>query len=204
MQQLHWAYLQIMQLLGLLMEAAILDRLGKLPLNLKTTYDEMYSQIAARNQYDKALADRALMWVMCAPRYLTSSELLSAISLPSDDGEFYMAEEVDDALLLDLCSDFLIFDAYQKVWKFPHASVLEYLEEHRYSMLRAYSHVAKACLGLLIGNYKELGGRLIDELHSTRHHDAEAVDIFSSKAPFTALLPKLLGLSHSHSTRIET
>ncbi|CAG1997560.1 unnamed protein product [Fusarium graminearum] len=103
-----------MQLLGLLMEAAILDRLGKLPLNLKTTYDEMYSQIAARNQYDKALADRALMWVMCAPRYLTSSELLSAISLPSDDGEFYMAEEVDDALLLDLCSDFLIFDAYQK------------------------------------------------------------------------------------------
>lgn len=160
-----------------------MDRLGKLPLDLKTTYDEMYSQIAARNQYDKALADRALMWVMCAPRYLTSAELLSAISLPSDDGEFYMAEEVDDALLLDLCSDFLIFDAHQKVWKFPHASVLEYLEEHRYSMLRAHFHVAKACLGLLIGNYKELGGRLIDELHSTRHHDAEAVDIFHPKHP---------------------
>ncbi|CAG7565877.1 unnamed protein product [Fusarium equiseti] len=179
----QWAYLQIMQLLSLLTEAAILDRLGKLPSNLKATYDEMYTQITARNQYDKALADRALMWVMCAPRYLTSTELLSAIRFPSDDGEFYMAEDIDDDLLLDLCNDLLIFDAHQKVWKFPHASVLEYLEENRYSILKAHSHVAKACLGLLIGSYKELGGGFINEFQSMRHHDAEAVDIFDPKHP---------------------
>jgi hypothetical protein len=172
-----------MQLLGLLTEAAILDRLGKLPSDLKATYDEMYSQIAARNQYDKALADRAFMWVMCDPGYLTSTELLNAIRLPSENGEFNMAEEIDDDLLLDLCGNLLIFDAHQKVWKFPHASVMEYLEEYRYNIRQPHCHVAKACLGLLIGNYKEVGREFTSELNNIGHHDGEAIDIFDLRHP---------------------
>lgn len=167
--------------MGLLTEAAILDRLGKLPSSLKATYDEMYNQIAARNPYDKALADRAFMWVMSVPGYLTSTELLNAIRLSSKDREYNMTEEIDDDLLLDLCGNLLIFDAHQQVWKFPHASVMEYLEEHCYDIREAHGHVAKACLGLLIGNYKDVRKGFSSQPHSTDHRDGEVIDIFDSR-----------------------
>ena len=49
--------------LNLESEEAVRDRLGKLSRDLKATYDEIYGKIHARNKYDKALADRAFMWV---------------------------------------------------------------------------------------------------------------------------------------------
>ena len=38
-RRFQWAYLQIKQLLELLTEAAIRDRLGRLPISIKATYE---------------------------------------------------------------------------------------------------------------------------------------------------------------------
>ncbi len=53
-------------------------------MGLKATYDEIYGK-KAQNKYDKALADRAFMWVMCAYQPLSSEELLSAIRLDPEN-----------------------------------------------------------------------------------------------------------------------
>lgn len=155
MHRFQWASLQIKQPLELLTEAAIMDRLGRLPSDLKTTYDEMYGNIRARNRHDRVLADRAFMLVMCSFKSLNSVELLSSIRLDSDPLIRHMFERVDEDLLLDICNNLLVLDKQEKVWRFSHLSVMEYLEEHHYDLRRAHCYAAILCLRLLTGEYEE-------------------------------------------------
>ena len=55
----QWAFLQIKQLLDLLQEEHIRERLGKLPKDLKDAYDEIYNGISER---EKQVANRAFQW----------------------------------------------------------------------------------------------------------------------------------------------
>ncbi|KAF5654454.1 NACHT ankyrin domain-containing protein [Fusarium heterosporum] len=167
----QWASLQVKQLLELFTEAAIVDRLGKLPQDLKTTYDEIYNKIRARNRYDKALADRAFMLVMCSPVPLDSFELLSAIRLDSDPNNLLLSEAVNEDLLRDICNDLLVLDNEERVWRFSHLSVIEYLEEHHYSLDRAHCNVAIICLRLLTDSYVE-------------SDTEQPTEIFHPKSPF--------------------
>ncbi|KAK3369443.1 ankyrin repeat-containing domain protein [Lasiosphaeria ovina] len=168
----QWANLQIKQLLNLETSAAIRDRLGKLPHDLKEAYDEIYAKIATRNEHDRILADRAFMWVICAAYPLRSSELLSAILPDPDKESLGESEEVDDALLLNICNNLLVLDPQRKVWQFPHLSVAEYFEEHHFSRLQADCYVTKVCLVLLIScDYQLLGSGSDSESlsHSESH-----------------------------------
>lgn len=151
------------QILNLESEEAIRDRLGKLPRGLKATYDEMYGKIQARNKYDKALADRAFMWVMCAYQPLSSEELLSAIRLDPDDTTF-LAGRFSESQLLYLCNNLLVLDSQRKVWRFSHLSVTEYFEENHWRVQDGHCHAAKICLGLLTEKYKESGSESLDNL----------------------------------------
>ncbi|ERT02395.1 hypothetical protein HMPREF1624_00693 [Sporothrix schenckii ATCC 58251] len=82
----QWAYLQINQILGLQTQAAIRNRLGKLPIGLKSTYDEIYNQISSGDDHDKAIADRAFMWVACAIKPLSdkAAEQLEILAFVGD------------------------------------------------------------------------------------------------------------------------
>ncbi|QKX62010.1 uncharacterized protein TRUGW13939_09166 [Talaromyces rugulosus] len=57
----QWAYLQTKQLLKLKTRQDLKVRLGKLPIDLKDTYDEIYCKIA-ESEHGKDIADRAFMW----------------------------------------------------------------------------------------------------------------------------------------------
>ncbi|KAL5331179.1 hypothetical protein ACEPPN_000708 [Leptodophora sp. 'Broadleaf-Isolate-01'] len=149
----QWVYLQIKQILDLESEEAIRDRLGKLPTGLKATYDEIYGK-KAQNKHDKALADRALMWVMCAYKPLSNEELLSAIRLDPKD-TICLAGKITESQLLHLCNNLLVLDSQRNVWRFSHLSVAEYFEENHWGLRQAHCYVAKICLGLLIETYKE-------------------------------------------------
>ncbi|EED15143.1 hypothetical protein TSTA_045980 [Talaromyces stipitatus ATCC 10500] len=58
----QWANLQVKQLLELTAMDAIRDRLGKLPKNLRVTYNEIYGKIRNGHPHDKELAARAFEW----------------------------------------------------------------------------------------------------------------------------------------------
>ncbi|KAK4235733.1 hypothetical protein C8A03DRAFT_17559, partial [Achaetomium macrosporum] len=146
----QWAFLQIKQLLELRTEAAIKDRLGKLPSTIEGTYNEIYGNIAARNEHERVLADRAFMWVMCACRPLSSVELLGAIRLDPTRDTVRLSDEVDEDLLLDICHNLLVLDSQQRVWRFSHLSVTEYFEKSHWSLRQAHCHAAGVCLLLLI------------------------------------------------------
>ena len=72
----QWAFLQIKQILDLHRPGEITDRLGKLPKDLKRTYDEIYYGMS---ENEREIADHAFQWVMCAAKPLKTRELLPAI-----------------------------------------------------------------------------------------------------------------------------
>ncbi|KAI3320880.1 hypothetical protein HD806DRAFT_221669 [Xylariaceae sp. AK1471] len=150
----QWAMLQIKQLLNLRTEREISNRLGKLPEDLKATYDEIYRNIETRQDtYVSVLSLRALQWVICAYKPLTSKELLAAVHVDPEEGipNCFEATETD---LLDWCANLLWVDSQQTppVWRVSHLSVVEYLET-RWTVPEAHCFVAKASLVLLRETY---------------------------------------------------
>ncbi|KJR80334.1 uncharacterized protein SPSK_10967 [Sporothrix schenckii 1099-18] len=145
----QWAYLQINQILGLQTQAAIRNRLGKLPIGLKSTYDEIYNQISSGDDHDKAIAERAFMWVACAIKPLSDKVLLEAVRFDPENIT-NPSEAVDRTGLFNLCKNFLVFDRRLNSWRFSHLSVTEYFEKYHWTLVKAHCHVAKVCLSLLI------------------------------------------------------
>ncbi|KAF7536892.1 hypothetical protein G7054_g4190 [Neopestalotiopsis clavispora] len=145
----QWAALQVQQLLEQESISNIKQRLGRLPDNLKGTYDELFDAIRMRKGTDRLLAENALKWVMCTVRPLGKEELLSATRLKIESDEFVLLEKINEVQLLKLCNHLLVFDTERDVWKFAHFSVAEYLEEIGLGIHKSHSDVAKACLKLL-------------------------------------------------------
>lgn len=173
MTRFLWAALQIYELLKLQIEEDVNDRLGMLPKDLKTTYDDIYlRQIQTRGDTASAIAERAIMWLLVAFEPLTSEHLLSAVRIdagrykkmflepvadvPRQKGNLrehaveWITEEVDDELLLELCANLLTFDSATRKWNFVHASVLEYFQVHHFSDLHAHAYVGFTSLMVII------------------------------------------------------
>ncbi|KAI1752087.1 hypothetical protein F4782DRAFT_155191 [Xylaria castorea] len=150
----QWAFLQIKEILRLETESAIRDRLGKLPADLDTAYDEIYTKIKNRNKHDRAFADNAFKLVACAYKPLSSTELLSAIRLGSEKDTFDLSGTITVSQLLHLCNNLLVLDSQRNVWRFSHLSVTEYFEKKHWSLPRAHCHAAIVCLKLIIETYK--------------------------------------------------
>ncbi|CAI7667495.1 unnamed protein product [Penicillium discolor] len=148
----QWAYLQIQQVLELPTERDIRDRLGSLPIGLKEAYDEIYGKIA-EFQHAKVLVDRACKWVMSACTPPSSDELLSAISIGSDESSTNFENEVTESKLLVLCKNLLVLDSQREVWRFSHLSVVEYFEVNHWGFRQAHSDAAKVCLRFMIETY---------------------------------------------------
>lgn len=172
MTRFRWAALQIHELLKLRLEEDVNTRLGKLPKDLKTTYDDIYSrQIKDRGEIESAIAERAIMWLLVAFEPLDSGVLLPAVRFnggrynelllepDTDPGQQsisgapdvdYMTEEIDEELLLELCANLLTLNSATGKWNFAHTSVSEYFEAHHFSVLHAHAYVGFTSLVVII------------------------------------------------------
>jgi ankyrin repeat protein len=173
--------LQIKQILKCTSEKAIRNRLGKLPGDLNATYDEIYNEIKHKDEHDRALADRAFMWVMCACKPLSSEELISAIRLDSEKDIFDLSDKITESQLLHLCNNLLVIDSRRRVWKFSHLSVTEYFEDNHWGLRQAHCYAAKICLRLLMETYKEPRTGSVDRLGHGHDDKSRARDIFDPK-----------------------
>ncbi|KAJ4854237.1 ankyrin repeats (3 copies) domain-containing protein [Trichoderma breve] len=145
----RWAYLQWQELKKMRTNQSIRERLGKLPKSLTETYEEIYS----RNE-EKVILQRAVKWVLCSRRPLTSEELLMAIRLESNLESVTVSDPIDESTLESICSHLVVLDSQLKVWKFPHASVAEYFEsEHKSWIDTAPEDVAILLVSCLIDCY---------------------------------------------------
>ena len=85
---------------------------------------------------------------------MTQQALLDVIIL-SPDGE-QVEDDVKAGALMQLCQHLLVLDGIYSdpIWRFPHASVAEWLEK-KWSMVHAQNFVAKVCLSQLMRLYRD-------------------------------------------------
>ncbi|KAL7914469.1 hypothetical protein GGI35DRAFT_488641 [Trichoderma velutinum] len=151
----RWAFLQMEQLSKCQQAKEIRDRLGKLPMSLNASNHELFTGMSS---YSQETLRRTVFWVMCAYEPLSSNQLLSAVrlSMNSDGGSHDLEEELPEETLRSICRHLVVTDSDRDVWKFPHASVIEYFEtEHEWTMAKAHAFVAKHCLICLINGYSK-------------------------------------------------
>ncbi|KAL6690771.1 hypothetical protein J3F84DRAFT_398058 [Trichoderma pleuroticola] len=145
----RWAYLQWEELKKLRNSQSIHERLGKLPKSLTEAYEEIY----LKNE-ERVVLQRAVKWLLCARRPLTSEELLMAIRLESNLESLTVSDPIDEPTLESICSHLIVLDSQLKVWKFPHASVAEYFENQHQSWIdKAAEEVAILLVSCLIDCY---------------------------------------------------
>ncbi|KAH7015814.1 hypothetical protein EDB80DRAFT_345573 [Ilyonectria destructans] len=182
----QWASLQINQVLKLRTEADIESRLGKLPVGLKKTYDEIYAR-NAEHQHAKIFLDRACMWVMSACTPLSSSELLAAVQVDPCLDTIDLPADFTESELLDVCENLLVLDSQRLVWRFSHLSVREYFEGNHFDFWQAHCNAAKVCLKLLINTYESLVNGSEAETSGSAHN-GEPQDMFNRAHPLQQYL----------------
>lgn len=75
----RWVYLQVMSLKKLIEDRAIYNWACNLPVDLMAAYDQIWETIKEHDEHDVALAERAIMWVLCSFEPLKAQVLLQAI-----------------------------------------------------------------------------------------------------------------------------
>ncbi|KAJ3567562.1 hypothetical protein NPX13_g6720 [Xylaria arbuscula] len=145
----RWASLQLQALCDLVTDKAILERLGRLPQTLKELYQEILDKIQRYSaEADRVYAKSALAWLLCGRRRLSADEFLAAISTTDRPTEPLSKNQV-----LQLCSNFVIFDSTVDSFRFAHLSVREFLEgQPAYRTSTINSIAARCCLAVLMSD----------------------------------------------------
>ncbi|OJJ38175.1 hypothetical protein ASPWEDRAFT_312432 [Aspergillus wentii DTO 134E9] len=128
----QWAALQIEQILCLGLERDIRLRLGRLPHDLKTAYDEILDRIKSSTGSTPIISMRAFQWVLFSYKPLSPEALVTLISKDSLNDESELSD-LDIYFVLDACDNLLLVDEEANICRFSHFSVQEYLQDHHYS-----------------------------------------------------------------------
>lgn len=141
----RWVSASIETLCGLSHEADVIQALETLPTELNGVYAIIISQINEGGPVTKELAKKALCWLLCCQKPLTTSEFINALS---NDPDIPVAnEKIDKQYVLDMMCNLVKHDAELDVIRFVHLSVREYLEKlPEYEKSKRHASVALTCL----------------------------------------------------------
>ncbi|KAL7922994.1 hypothetical protein ACQKWADRAFT_64473 [Trichoderma austrokoningii] len=170
----RWVYLQVMSLKKRTTDEAIHNWACNLPVDLMTAYDELWNSIKEHDENDAALAERAIMWILCSFMPFKTEVLLQAVRHVMQGSKLLRSEEQTRQQILSLCQDFLTIDKESGEWMLPHASVAEYFEKRGVmSLWECDLFASKLCLNVLDDHlHGDLDGHLNDhrfQLYVGRH-----------------------------------
>lgn len=156
------AALQVQQLRKYTLQSVLKSRLRKLPDSLNSIYGEIYRDATSDPDERKCL-DKALRWVICAARPLTTRELLFAMSQEfKSDSIKLQNRDLNEALIRRWTHNLLILEdtpgnGYSPrpgVWRLAHQAVAEFLQERSDCALSfAHCEAGKVCLLLLMDTF---------------------------------------------------
>lgn len=167
------AHLQIENLQECTYEEDIQDGLRTLPQKLTELYEKLYVRAVVKPA-EKKFRDRALRWVLCSLRPLTSDELLYAISQDAQaDRLTPLRRDVSERLLLKSCHNFLSLDSEcgrtsnweiagrdqgvrTPVWRLAHQAVAEFFENSascRDERANMHYEAGKVCLMIVVKTF---------------------------------------------------
>lgn len=119
------------------------NALKRLPNELNKSYDIILEQISNSEDPNPVIAMRAMKWLLCARRPLTTAEFIAAITIGSEGGSLPLSK----AEVLSICCNMVALDVELEVFRFAHLSVQDYLEGHgEYNPLKIHSFAFERCL----------------------------------------------------------
>lgn len=122
------------------LESSIIERLGKLPANLRDLYEEAFVlQRKQRHEAELLIADDAYRLLLCRQEPLKSRDFLEALTFCRE-----WVRDLSSEVLLDLCFNFVVRDSELDVFRFAHLSVREFFE-----MKDAFSYKGSHTLGAI-------------------------------------------------------
>ena len=134
------------------------DTLGKLPAELSGLYDIIHAQIDRAETHGRDLAIQTLKWLLCAQRVLSAEELIAAvyqvdddISSDSDEDSELEGEHITENDILRLCRNLVVFESTNRLFRFAHQSVREYLlKKPQYTLVEQHTLAAERCLDVYL------------------------------------------------------
>lgn len=134
----QWAKLQIDHLLKVSTPKDIRGRLGRLPKDLQSAYDEIFQRINDQEGSGPGIAYRAFHWVMASMEPMNPEMLLKAVCYDPETKSIYTPDFNFD-FVLESCQNLLIVDESGKC-RFSHLSVQEYFEKKYAGESAKFSH----------------------------------------------------------------
>lgn len=155
-----WASLQIQNLSDperMLVVRDVEDALLQLPPTLTQLYILIMERIDKIAPHGRALAKKALRWLLCAREPLGDETLIQMLALSNTDRQ--QATQLLRAEILSLCCNLVIFDETLTVFRFAHASVREFLEtQPGFGSQEINAEAAQECLDLLLSKWEDRPG----------------------------------------------
>lgn len=156
----------------MMLEEDIMEELGRLPKILSDLYDIAYQRIINAGPSSRALAERALKWLLCANRTLQTSEFIAAVSVVSAG----RCVTISSADVLNVCCNMVVLDAELNIYRFAHLSVREYLESRdEYTSVKLNELATERCLDTYVSEADEFS------------HSTLAVALNHTLRPYAAL-----------------
>jgi hypothetical protein len=124
--------------------------LGRLPPDLHDLYAEIYEMISTQPGEDQArVFKNVLHWLLCAQATLGLNEFLCVVLMDPQSGN--IVSVVSKELVLEICSNFVVFDAQLETFRFAHLSVREFLEKRaEYNNETTNALAAEVCLRTIL------------------------------------------------------
>ncbi|EWG50058.1 AGC/PKA protein kinase [Fusarium verticillioides 7600] len=134
---------------------------------LSQAYAEAVERIRAQKPGIRQLAEKTLLWITCAKRPLTTSELQHALAveLESEELDENNSSAVDD--MVSSCAGLVIIDEESKIIRLVHYTMQDYFTRNQKKLFsHAEETVASVCVQYLLFNYFKSGP-------CTEYHDLE-------------------------------
>jgi len=127
-----------------------LDQLPKGLAALDKAYDKAIKQIDEQLPGDRALAKRAISWIIYAQRPLTTQELCHALSVAPGDKALDSDDIYDVESVTSVCAGLVTVDEESSIIRLVHYTTQEYLESIRLKWIPgAQEEITVACLTYL-------------------------------------------------------
>ncbi|KAL9102975.1 MAG: hypothetical protein Q9163_001928 [Psora crenata] len=144
-----WASLQIQNLCdpeSMQLEDDVMNALKQLPETISDLYKALFERINRLKPMGCVVAGDALRWLLCAQRPLSIDELVLAVTTT---GTHRLTMED----ILNLCCNLIVADVPSNRFRFAHASVREYFEDHPdFKINLNHTFAAGRCIQTLISH----------------------------------------------------
>ncbi|KAK4167514.1 ankyrin repeat-containing domain protein, partial [Cladorrhinum sp. PSN259] len=134
---------------------ATLDRLSQMSQSIDEAYGEALERLDSQPFEDRSLAKRAISWIVCAQRPLTTDELRHALSVVPGQRELDMDDIVDAEDIVSVCAGLVTVDRESGIIRLVHHTAQEYFQRTRpiWSNLVQQDYFASICLTYLCFDY---------------------------------------------------